>query len=114
MPIGRRLLLVAILAAALVAGFVPHRVVSSGPSRLAEVVGTVEAPLDGPIYCLDVNCGKGTPSAPAPVPGVVLAAVLGGMVTAFALRSLARRRRLHASPLPAGVTDPFFHPPKSS
>jgi hypothetical protein len=113
MPLGRRLLLVAVLAAALVAGFVPHGVLSAGSGRAAEVVRTVEAPLDG-LHCFDATCGKGTPTAPTPVPGVVLAAVLGGMVTALAVSASARRRRLHAAPLPAGVTDPFFHPPKSS
>jgi hypothetical protein len=114
MPIGRRLLLVAVLAAALVAGFAPHGVVSAGSSRAAEVVRTVESPLDGPLHCFDATCGKGAPTVPAPVPGVVLAAVLGGMAIALAVSASARRRRLHAIPLPSGVTDPFFHPPKSS
>jgi hypothetical protein len=114
MPIGRRLLLVAVLAAALVAGFVPHGALSGASTRATEIVRTVEAPLDWPLRCLDATCGKGAPTAPAPVPGVVLAAALGGMVTALVLSTSARRRRLRAVPLPGGVTDPFFHPPKSS
>jgi hypothetical protein len=114
MPIGRRLVLVAVLAATIVGGFMPHAVLSAAPSRAAEVVRAVETPLEVPLQCLDATCGKGTPSAPTPTPGVVLAAVLGGMIAALALITSIRRRRLRGSPLPVGVTDPFFHPPKSS
>src|SRR5580704_17933911 len=114
MPIGRRLVLATVLAAAIIGGFLPHAVPSAVPSRAAEVVGAIETPLDGPLHCFDATCGKGTPSAPAPTPGVVLAAVLGGMVIALAVSASARRRRHRMSPLPVGVTDPFFHPPKSS
>ena len=114
MPIGRRLVLVAVLAAAIVGGFLPHAALSSAPSRAAEIVRSVEAPLDGTLHCFDATCGKGAPTSPAPTPGLVLAAVLGGMVAAFAVSASARRRRLRGSPLPVGVTDPLFHPPKSS
>jgi hypothetical protein len=114
MPIGRRLLLVAVLAAALVAGFVPHGVLSAGSGPAAEIVRTVEVPLDGPLHCFDATCGKGAPTAPTPVPGIVLVGVLGGVATALAVSASARRRRLRGIPLPVGVTDPFFHPPKSS
>ncbi len=114
MALGRRLVLVAVLAAAIVGGMLPHAALSAVPGRTAEIVQAAEAPLAGPLHCLDATCGKGTPSALTPTPGVVLAAVLGGMVAAFALSAAATRRRLRPSPLPSGVTDPFFHPPKSS
>ena len=114
MALGRRLVLVVVFAAAIVGGMLPHAALSAVPGRTAEIVQAAEVPLAGPLHCLDATCGKGAPSAPTPTPGVVLAAVIGGMVAAFALSTFATRRRLRESPLPSGVTDPFFHPPKSS
>ena len=101
--LGRRLVLVAVLAAAIVGGMLPHAALSAVPGRTAEIVQAAEAPLAGPLHCLDATCGKGAPSAPTPTPGVVLAAVIGGVVAAFALQRLRDDAAASASPhsLPA-------------
>ncbi len=64
--------LVAIIAAAVVAGFTPHGVLSAAESSGAEMVSLAEAPVAMPLMCMDVTCGKGTPAMSAPTPAVAL------------------------------------------
>jgi hypothetical protein len=109
-----RLCLVAIVAATLVGGVVPHGALAGAEAATVEVVQTVEPPLFVPIHCSDATCGKGTPAAPAPSPGIVLAGVVGTLAAAAALISLIRRRRLHAATLPAGVPNLLLRPPQFS
>ena len=109
-----RLCLVAIVAVTLVGGVVPHGVLAGAETATAEVVQTVESPLFVPVHCSDATCGKGTPAAPAPSPGVVLAALVGTLAVVAAATSLIRRRRLEATILPAGVPDPLLRPPQFS
>jgi hypothetical protein len=109
-----RLSLVAILAAAVLGGLVPHGVVSGTETAATQMVQAVERPLTGPLNCADATCGKGAPAPTAPSPGVALAAVLGACaLVAAAMSGLRRRVRAHIA-LPAGTRDPLFHPPQFS
>jgi hypothetical protein len=114
MSLRWRVGLVAVIAAAVVGGFMPHAVVSATASSATAVVQMAESPLSLPTQCADAICGKGTPAPAAPSPGVVLAAVMGGAMVAAAAASSIRRRRRQAAVLPAGSPDPFFHPPQFS
>ena len=114
MSLRWRVGLVAVIAAAVVGGFVPHSVLSAPESSATAVVQMAESPLSFPAQCADATCGKGTPAAAAPSPGVVLAAVVAGIAVAAAATSGIRRRRGQAAALPAGSPDPLFHPPQSS
>jgi hypothetical protein len=106
--------LVAIIAAAVLGGFMPHGVLSATQSTASEMVQLAETPLAMPLNCMDVTCGKGTPASTTPAPVVALAAVLTGLaVTALATSSIRRRRALAAA-LPAGTRDPLFRPPQFS
>ena len=106
--------LLALMAAAVVSGFVPHAALSAAESTGAQMVQLAESPVATPSACTDVTCGKGTPAAAAPSPAVALAVVLGGLAAAAIAASLVRRRRAHVTPLPAGARDPLFRPPQSS
>ena len=104
----------AIVAAAVVGGFLPHGVLSTAGSSATQVVRAVEVPFSGPVTCLDATCGKGSPAPVAPSPGVALVAVVAGMAVAAAAAARVRRRRGQVLPLPAGALDRLFHPPQFS
>lgn len=114
MSLRWRLGLVAVIAAAVVGGVVPHSVVSATESSATAVVRMAESPLSVPGQSADATCGKGTPAPAAPSPGLVLAAVVAGAALAAAAVSSIRRRRGQAAVLPAGSPDPLFHPPQFS
>ena len=114
MPARWRVALAAVVAAAIVGGFVPRGMLSDAQSATAEVVQAVEAPL-GPLpTCVDATCGKGSPAAPAPAPMVALVGVLSGLALAAIAGVRLRRHRAHVVRLPAGAPDPLFHPPQFS
>jgi hypothetical protein len=114
MSLRWRVGLVAIIAAAIVGGFMPHGVAAAAESSATTVVHAAEGPLSWTLNCADATCGKGSPAPAAPSPGIALAAVVGGMVAAAAAMAGVRRRRLQAAALPAGTRDPLFHPPRFS
>lgn len=115
MSLRSRIGLAAIIAAAVVAGFVPHGTLAGARASAAEAVQLAESPLSsGPVHCLDASCGKGTPAAAAPAPGIPLAAAVAGLTAAAAAIAAIRRRRGHAAGLPSGSRDPLFHPPQFS
>ena len=106
--------LVAVVAAAVLGGLVPHAVASGSESVGVTMVQAVESPLASPAACADATCGKGTPTPAAPTPGIVLAAVLAGLVVARRGAALIRRRPAWIGALPSGRPDPLFHPPQFS
>jgi hypothetical protein len=109
-----RIGLAAIVAAVVIGGFVPHAVVAGAGGALTQVAQVAETPVSVPVGCVDATCGKGSPAPAAPTPGVALAAVVGGMVTAAAAVALVRRRRVRLLALPVGTRDTLFHPPQFS
>ncbi len=109
-----RIGLAAVVAAVVVGGFVPHAALSGVDTSVTQVVQIVEAPVSVPVSCVDATCGKGSPAPAAPTPGVALAAVVGGTVTAAAAVTLVRRRRARLVALPGGTRDTLFHPPQFS
>jgi hypothetical protein len=109
-----RLATVALMAGAVVGGFVPHAALWAAESTGAQMVQLAESPVATPSACTDVTCGKGTPASAAPSPAVALAVVVGGLAAAAMAASLLRRRRPRLAPLPAGAPDPLFHPPQPS
>jgi hypothetical protein len=109
-----RISLAAIVAAVVIGGFVPHAVLSGADTPLVQAVQIAEVPVSVPVSCVDATCGKGSPAPAAPTPGVALAAIIGGIVTAAASVGLVRRRRGRSVALPAGTRDPLFHPPQFS
>ena len=109
--------LMAIIAAAVVGGFMPHGVLSAAESAGADMVQLAEAPVAPaamPLMCMDVTCGKGTPALSAPAPAVALAAVMAGIAVAVVVASVIRRRRALVVALPVGARDPLYHPPQFS
>ena len=114
MSLRWRVGLVAIIAAAVVGGFMPHGAPSAAESSATQVMRVVEAPLSAPPNCADATCGKGSPAPAAPSLGVALAVALAGLVAAAAVVTGVRRRRGQQVALPAGVRDPLFHPPQFS
>jgi hypothetical protein len=107
--------LVAIIAATVVGGFMPHGVLSAAGSTGAQMVQLAQEPVSSlPVNCMDATCGKGTPVAASPAPGAALAAVVGGIAVAAVGASIIRRRRALVGALPAGSRDPLFHPPQFS
>jgi hypothetical protein len=120
MSLRWRIGLAAIIAAAVVGGFVPHAAQSVADeatgtvTQLTQVSRMVEDPAAGPIACLDATCGKGSPAPAAPSPGIALAAVVTGLVAAAAAAACIRRRRGQVTVLPAGTRDRLFHPPQFS
>jgi hypothetical protein len=104
----------AIVAAVVIGGFVPHAALSGADTPFTQVVQIVEAPVSVPVSCFDATCGKGSPAPAAPTPGVTLAALVGGTVTAAATVALVRRRRARLAALPVGTRNSLFHPPQSS
>ena len=95
--------LVAVVAAAVLGGLVPHAVASGTESVGVTMVQVAESPLVFPTTCTDATCGKGTPAPAAPTPGIVLAAVAG--------RPRGRRRRGRTDPPSAGVDRRFAQRP---
>ncbi len=114
MAVRWRICLLAIIAATVVGGVMPHGAISGTEAAATQIVQVGESPLSVPISCFDATCGKGTPAAPAPSPGVALATVVGGLAALALTASIIRRRRLQAAVLPAGIRDPLFHPPQFS
>ena len=114
MPMRRRLALVAVIAVAVVGGFLPHGVLSAGQSTATDLVQVAQTPFTSAPSCADAVCGKGSPAPPAPVPIVALAAMVGGLVVAAIAAARLRRQRAHLGPLPAGTPDAPFHPPQFS
>ncbi len=106
--------LVAVVAAAVLGGLVPHAVATGTESVGATMVQVAESPLVFPTTCTDATCGKGTPAPAAPTPGIALAAVVGGLVAVAAAAALIRRRPAWIGALPRGRPDPLFHPPQFS
>jgi hypothetical protein len=114
MPMRWRVLLAAIVAAAVLGGFMPHGVLSSAQSAATEMVQVAEAPLAALPNCDDVTCGKGSPAPPAPAPVVALAGMLSGIAVVAIVAARWRRHRAQVAPLPAGTTDPLLRPPQFS
>jgi hypothetical protein len=114
MGITWRLGLVAVVAAAVLGGLVPHAVASGTENAGAAMIQAVESPLASPTTCVDATCGKGAPTPAAPSPAVALVAVLGGLAVAAAASGLIRRRSAWAGALPSGRPLPLFHPPQFS
>ncbi len=106
--------LVAIIAAAVVGGFMPHGLLTTAARTTTEMVQIAESPVSAPLDCSDATCGKGSPAPAAPAPAVALAAVLAGAAAAASAARTIRRRRAHVALLPAGSSDPLFHPPQFS
>jgi hypothetical protein len=109
-----RIGLAAIIAAAVVGGFLPHGTLSTADTSATQVVRAVEAPLSGSTTCADATCGKGNTAPAAPSASIVLAVVVAGMVGVAATAAMLRRRRGPLLALPVGVRDPLFHPPQFS
>ena len=114
MSLRWRIGLVAVIAAAVVGGFMPHGVLSGAGACPPRSSRSRNPPLPGPLNCLDATCGKGSPAPAAPSAGVALIGVVAGVVAAAAAVSGIRRRRRQAVALPAGARDPLFHPPQFS
>ena len=114
MSIRWRIGLAAVIAAAVVGGFVPHAVFSVTDASATQVVRAVEAPLSGSGICADATCGKGNTAPAAPSPGIALMAVVAGALAVAAAAACVRRRRGQHMALPAGARDPLFHPPQFS
>jgi hypothetical protein len=109
-----QLALAALVAVAILGGLVPHSVPSEAAAMVRPAVAVLEEPLSTPVSCADAVCGKGSPVPSAPSPAGPLVAVVGAsLVTALAVMAL-RHRRTHPAPLPAGVRDGLFRPPRSS
>ena len=109
-----RLCLVAIVAAAVLGGVMPHAMVAGTDSAGSELAQVASTPLPAPLDCLDATCGKGTPASPAPAPAVALVAVMGGLAALAVAGSWIRRRRMQPGALPAGARRAPFHPPQFS
>ncbi len=114
MRVRWRFALLAIIAAAVVGGFVPHGMVSGAETAATEMVQIAQSPASAPLNCMDVTCGKGSPAPAAPTPTVALAAVLAGIAVAAGAIAVVRRHRGQVEVLPAGSRDPLFHPPRFS
>lgn len=114
MSLRWRIGLVAVVAAAVFGGFMPHGVLAGAATGTTELVQVAESPLSAPVGCLDVTCGKGNVAPSAPAPGVALAAVLGAAALAAVAGARIRRRRVQIAALPTGERDPLFHPPQFS
>jgi hypothetical protein len=114
MSVRWRIGLVAIIAAAVVGGFLPHGALSAVDSSATQVVRAVETPLSGPVNCADATCGKGNTAPAAPSPGIALVAVVAGILGVAAAAATLRRRRGQPLALPVGARDPLFHPPQFS
>ena len=106
--------LLAIIAAAIVGGFMPHGALAGAGADATEMVQIAEAPVVGPLHCVDATCGKGSPAPAAPTPTVALAAVLSALAAVAALGAAIRRHRTQTAALPAGTRDRLFHPPQFS
>jgi hypothetical protein len=109
-----RLGLVAVIAAAVVGGFMPHGVLSATGRTTTEMVQIAESPVSVPLNCVDATCGKGSPAPPVPAPAVALAAALAAIAVVAAAAGTVRRHRGQAAVLPAESRDPLFHPPQFS
>jgi hypothetical protein len=109
-----QLVLAALVAVAILGGLVPHSVTSEAATMVRPAVAILEEPLSTPVSCADAVCGKGSPAPSPPSAAVALVAVVGAAVlTALAVMAF-RHRRTHPAPLPAGVRDGLFRPPRSS
>ena len=107
--------LVAIIAAAVVGGFMPHGVLSAAESTGAGMVQLAEAPVSSmPLNCMDVTCGKGTPASSAPAPAIALAAVLAGIAVAAVTAVHHPASACVGRRTARGLRDPLFHPPQFS
>jgi hypothetical protein len=114
MSIRWRIGLAAVIAVAVVGGFVPHGVLSVTDTSATQVVRVAEAPLSGSVNCADATCGKGNAAPAAPSPGIAVVAVVAGALGVAAAAACVRRRRGQHVALPAGARDPLFHPPQFS
>ena len=76
-----RLGLVAVVAAAVLGGLVPHAVASGTESAGAAMIQAVESPAGVTHDLCDATCGKGSPAPATPTPAIALVAVLGGLAS---------------------------------
>ncbi len=105
---------VAIVAAAVLGGLMPHalvRGIESSPARVLEAGQTLASE---PIHCVDATCGKGSPTPTSPSPSGAMVVMLAGAVAVGAALSAFRHRRERLVALPAGSPDPLDHPPQFS
>jgi hypothetical protein len=114
MGMGWRIGLVAVVAAAVLGGLVPHAVASGVERAGATMVQAVESPLASPTSCADATCGKGSPAPAGPSPAVVLVALLGALAVTAAVAARVRPRPAEVGALPRGRRDRLFHPPRFS
>jgi hypothetical protein len=114
MPVRLRVSLVAIIAAAIVGGFMPHAALATAQGTVTEMVQVAEAPLAALPNCVDVTCGKGSPAPPTPAPMVALAGLLSGLAVVAIVAGRLRRRRHQVVALPAGSPNPLLRPPQFS
>ena len=114
MSIRWRIGLVAVIAAAIVGGFLPHGALSVTDTSATQVVRALEAPLSGSVNCADATCGKGNTAPTVPSPGLALVAVVTGVLGVVAAAACVRRRPGRHVALPVGARDPLFHPPQFS
>ena len=110
----RPIALVAVLAAAVIGGLVPHGAWSPVERVPAQVVEAGQRLVPEPVHCADATCGKGSPAPSAPAWAGVAAVTVAGTVAAAAVLSAFRRRREQLVALPSGSPDARFHPPQFS
>ena len=106
--------LVAVVAAAVLGGLVPHAVASGSESIGVTMVQAVESPLASPDDLYRRHLRQGHADSGRAHARNCPGRRAGGLVVAATAAALIRRRPAWIGALPSGRPDPLFHPPQFS
>jgi hypothetical protein len=114
MPLRWRWSLVVILAAVVLAGFLPQALLSGSrpPAGIAVLSASFTPAI--PSACAGADCGKSAPAAVTPALSGAMLVALGGAAVIAAAAFASRRIRSRVHVLPRGAVAMLFHPPQFS
>jgi hypothetical protein len=82
------------------------------PRPVPGTIATPAAPAPSGSECAAVSCDRGSPTAPAPAPGLALAGTLAAGTLVLLTICAVRRRRPATTSLPAGSPTRLLRPPQ--
>jgi hypothetical protein len=105
---------VVLLAALVLAGFMPQALLRDARTPATESFLTVAGPPTFPSGCAGTSCARSTPAAPGPVLTIAALGATVAVAAALALGARSRRIRPHARTLARGTPLVLLRPPQFS
>jgi hypothetical protein len=105
---------VVVLAAIVLAGFMPQALLTRPFTPVGATAMTTLGAPTGPLGCTGVSCNKSSPGAPTPTLTIAALGAMIGVVTLVVGGRASRRIRSLVRALPRGTTPFLFRPPQFS